>query len=156
MSDQHPPGMCQVALHVAWQEPGGGRRDDGVGLRRRIDLGEDGALEFEPLRYALLNEFGAFDRIGDARRDSQLTASRTVIAEQAFEDALGTVHDLLRLALGVRRRVVDGGVDPVQDEPGRPPAADHPAADASGALGAVRHLVPSIPPELLPAAVRSR
>ena len=146
MSDQKPLGMGETALHVARQEPGGGRCDDGVGGRRGVDFGEDAALEIEALGHALLDELGAVDRLGDARGDSNNTSCRTRVAEQAGERALGVVEHLTRLAPGLRIRVEDRYVDAVEHEAGRPPAADHPTADARGAFDADRHGVPGPPP----------
>ena len=120
------------------------------GRRRRVHLGEDRAFEVEPLRHALLDELRAFDGGFDARHDPQRASGRAGVAEQAREDALGVVEDLVRLAFGLGVRIVDGGVDPVQHEPGRPPAADDPAADARGALDVGHRDVLLLP--LLPAS----
>ena len=56
------------------------------------------------------------------------------------EGPLGIVQNLVRLASGLRIRVVDGGTStPVQEESRRPPPADDSTADARGAVDVDRH-----------------
>ena len=120
------------------------------GRRRRVDLGQHGAFEIEPFGHAFLDEFGAVHCIGNAAGNAQRAGGRARVAEQPGEGAFGIVEHRLQLAFGVRVGVVDRGVDAVQDEAGRPAAADDPAADAGGAFDTVCHgiLVPESGPVL--------
>ena len=91
----------------------------------------------EPLRHALLHEIGPFDRRLDRGGEAEPAARRQRRADEPGKGALGVRDHLADDAFRLGAGIVNGDVDPREQQARDPARADHPAADAGGFPGRV-------------------
>ena len=139
MPDDEPLRMDHALLQARRQQPRRRRGDDDLRPARGVGSGEQALLDVEPLRRALLDQLGTLDGLLRGVDEGQLALVGQRRGEQPRQGAAGVGEDLADLARRVFVGVVEAHVGAVEDEAGRPPAADHAAAEQAHPTRHARH-----------------
>ena len=144
MAEQKARGIAPAFLHLAHHQAGGRGGDDGLGRQMRLDLGEEGVLDIQPLRHVLLNELRALD--GRARRVVEHDAVGVALQGQAelFQRRPGPRHVIAHLGFGALGWIVHRDCETSREEQRGPARADDAGADDGGPFEVLHHSNPGL------------
>ncbi len=127
--DEDPVRIWGALLQFGGLEAGGRGADQRIRRAMFLDFGEDLVLEVEPLGHAFLNPASILHGFLDGGREVQVPLLRDHAVRQGGKRAARIGEHFADLALGVGIGIGDDDIPAVEQEAGRPAAADHAAAD---------------------------
>jgi hypothetical protein len=136
--DHGPLGMGALGLHLAHGVAGRGGGDHDVDRGRRVDVGQQGALELEVLGRALLDEVGTCAGRAQVALDRQVVEARALRQAELGQRRPGRLHQVPQPGLGVLGRIPGHHAVAPRQEVRHPPPADDPGAyagDGADVLG---------------------